>query len=105
LAQTAAARIETGYLNEHTLDALARSLKVSTRHVRRAMKRELGISPIDAALTQRARRAEHLLRNSLLPIAEIALASGFGSIRRFNAVFKREYGVTPNTYRAKRSQR
>jgi len=97
-------RIEAGALTEGKLDALARSLGVAERHLRRAMQAELGVSPIELAQSSRLALARRLIEETSLPMTEIAYASGFRSLRRFNALFAAMHGEPPSSLRA-RSER
>ena len=99
LVRTAAAQIEAGVLDEHSVDTLARSLDVTARHLRRAMEQQLGVSPVELAQTRRLARAKQLLHDTALPIATVAHASGFGSVRRFNAAFRRRFDRAPSSLR------
>lgn len=95
LAQAAAALIGAGFLNDGNLTALAGRVGVSTRHLRRIFEAEFGVSPIEYAQTQRLLLAKRLLAETALPAAQVALTSGFGSVRRFNDLFSRRYGFSP----------
>jgi AraC family transcriptional regulator, regulatory protein of adaptative response / DNA-3-methyladenine glycosylase II len=95
LAQAAAEMIGAGFLNDAKLDDLAARIGVTARHLRRIFEAEFGVSPLDYAQTQRLLLAKRLLTESTLPAAQVALAAGFGSVRRFNDVFGRRYGMTP----------
>jgi len=99
LAHAAAARIEAGALNDSPLTRLATELQLSTRQLRRVLRRELGVSPIELAQTYRLLLAKRLLTDSRLPIIEVAFASGFASLRRFNALFRARYGMPPRRLR------
>jgi AraC family transcriptional regulator, regulatory protein of adaptative response / DNA-3-methyladenine glycosylase II len=99
LARAAAWRITAGALNGQSLAALARDLGVSERHLRRALEQELGVSPIELAQTQRLLLAKRLLADTDLPVTEVAYASGFQSLRRFNALFRERYGLSPRELR------
>jgi len=99
LAQAAALRIAAGALNGHSLADLARELGVSERHVRRALEREIGVSPIALAQTHRLLLAKRLLADTDLPVTRIAFASGFQSLRRFNAAFREHYRLSPSALR------
>ena len=99
-AQAAAGRIEAGALNDGgSLDQLAGDLGLSARQLRRAVKQEFGVSPIELAQTQRLLLAKQLLSESNLPIIQVAFASGFESVRRFNALFRSHYRLTPTSLR------
>ncbi|HWA38917.1 MAG TPA: DNA-3-methyladenine glycosylase 2 [Burkholderiales bacterium] len=95
LAQAAASLIEDGTLNGAGLERLAVRLGISERHVRRAFGVEFGVSPVAFAQTQRLLLAKRLLTDTRLPVTEVALASGFNSLRRFNALFKERYRLQP----------
>lgn len=99
LARAASWRIAAGALNGSSLAALAGDLGVSERHLRRALEQELGVSPIELAQTQRLLLAKRLLADTKLPVTEIAYASGFQSLRRFNALFRERYGLSPRELR------
>jgi AraC family transcriptional regulator, regulatory protein of adaptative response / DNA-3-methyladenine glycosylase II len=99
LAQAAAVLIEEGFLNSGNLADLARRVGVTDRHLRRIFDAEFGVSLIDFAQTQRLLMAKRLLTDTRLPISTIALASGFGSVRRFNDLFVKQYGLNPLRFR------
>jgi AraC family transcriptional regulator of adaptative response / DNA-3-methyladenine glycosylase II len=99
-ARAAAGRIEAGALNDGgTIEQLARDLGLSGRQLRRAVKQEFGVTPIEMAQTQRLLLAKQLLADSRLPIIQVAFASGFDSVRRFNALFRSHYRLTPTRMR------
>jgi len=99
-ARAAAHRIEAGALNNGgSLERLAQGLGLSTRQLRRAVRREFGVSPVELAQTQRLLLAKQLLAESSLPIIQVAFASGFQSVRRFNALFRSHYRLTPTKMR------
>ena len=101
LVSAAMAGIEEHALSSAKVGDLAASLGVSDRHLRRVTEAELGVSPIELAQTQRLLLAKRLLRDTSLDLTEIAFASGFGSVRRFNALFKSRYGLSPRAIRGK----
>jgi AraC family transcriptional regulator of adaptative response / DNA-3-methyladenine glycosylase II len=103
LAAAAYARIEAGALEEQGLEELARELGVTSRHLRRVMNTQFGASPIDIAQTGRLLAARRLLNETALPITEIAFASGFRSLRRFNATMKDRYGAPPSKMRGRKA--
>ncbi len=84
---------------ENTVDGLAARLGVGERQLRRLFMQHLGASPIAVAQTRRLLFAKQLLHDTRLPMAEVALAAGFGSIRRFNATFSRLYQRPPRELR------
>src|ERR1044072_9200895 len=87
LANIAVRRIEDGALSEISLTQLAEELGVSDRHLRRAVIEHYGVAPVELLQTQRLLTAKRLLTDTALPIGEVALASGFASLRRLNALF------------------
>jgi AraC family transcriptional regulator of adaptative response / DNA-3-methyladenine glycosylase II len=104
LASQALARIEAGALEAQGLDDLARDLGVTGRHLRRATADVFGASPIDLAQTHRLLTAKRLLTETRLPVTEVAFASGFQSVRRFNALFLERYGFAPSRLRLRRGE-
>jgi AraC family transcriptional regulator of adaptative response / DNA-3-methyladenine glycosylase II len=99
-ARLAAARIEAGALNdEGDLEQLASELGLSSRQLRRAIRKEFGVAPVELAQTNRLLLAKQLLADSHLPVIEVAMASGFSSVRRFNALFREHYGFPPTHVR------
>ena len=100
-ARAAVRRIEDGALGEMSLEDLAAELGISDRHLRRVVQSEYGVSPVELAQTQKLLTAKRLLTDTDLPVGEVALASGFSSIRRFNALFVERYGLTPTKLRKK----
>jgi len=99
LIRAAIAGIEEHAVSNARVGELAASLGVSDRHLRRVTEAELGVSPIELAQTQRLLLAKRLLGETSLKLTEIAFASGFGSLRRFNALFKSRYGLSPRALR------
>ena len=95
----ALALIEKGGLDGADVEALADRLGVGERQLRRLFRRHLGASPIAVAQTRRVLLAKHLIHETRLPMSEIALAAGFGSIRRFNETFQQLFGRAPSTLR------
>lgn len=91
--------IRQGALNEGRVSDLAARLGVGERHLRRLFKSHVGVSPTALAVTQKILFAKKLLTETTLSISEIAFAAGFGSIRRFNAAFRKLYGKAPSDLR------
>jgi AraC family transcriptional regulator of adaptative response / DNA-3-methyladenine glycosylase II len=95
-------RIEEGLPNEPIhIEDLARQFDLSSRHMRRIIQKELGVSPIQLLLTRRLLLAKQLLTETKLPMMEIAFASGFSSLRRFNDAFSTRYRMAPTRLRKK----
>jgi len=99
LAQAAASLIEDGRLEDASLADLAANLGVTDRHLRRVFQQEFGVSPVDYAQTQRLLLAKRLLTDTALPVLDVAMASGFASLRRFNDLFRTRYRLTPGELR------
>ena len=99
LASTAAQRIAEGALNDCSVAELAADLGVGERHLRRALQREMGVSPVELAKNHRLLLAKRLLAETVLSVTDVAFASGFESLRRFNVVFRETYGMSPRAMR------
>ena len=94
--------IHQGHLSEHSVEELSSRLGVSSRYLRALFKKYLGVSPGRYAVHQKCLLAKKLLHETRLPITEIAYASGFNSVRRFNQVIKSSLGLTPTAIRKQR---
>ena len=99
LAQAAAGLIEDGRLEDASLAELAGTLGVTDRHLRRVFQEEFGVSPVEYAQTQRLLLAKRLLTDTAMPVLEVAMASGFASLRRFNDLFRTRYRMSPGQLR------
>ncbi len=95
LADTAFRRIEEGA----TPAEVAHSLGVTDRHLRRIVVARYGVPPVALAQTGRLLAAKRLLTDTRLPVGEVALASGFASLRRMNALFRERYRMSPSDLR------
>ena len=91
--------IDDGALDGQSLEALAARVGVGTRQLRRLFVEHLGAPPIDVHTTRRLLFARQLLTETALPVTEVALASGFGSLRRFNAAFAQANRMPPRELR------
>ena len=91
--------IELGALDEDDVDTLAGRLGLGERQLRRLFRQHLGASPVAVAQTRRILLAKQLIHETRLPMAEIAFASGFGSVRRFNETFLALFGRPPSELR------
>ncbi|HKT17102.1 MAG TPA: AlkA N-terminal domain-containing protein [Stellaceae bacterium] len=91
--------IELGALDEANVDDLAGRLGLGERQLRRLFQQHLGASPVAVAQTRRVLLAKQLIHETRLPMAEIAFASGFGSIRRFNETFRALFARPPGALR------
>ena len=98
--------IERGFLDgEAGVSDLADTLGMTSRHLRRLFLRHAGASPTAVATTQRVRRAKALVDTTALSMSAIAFASGFASIRRFNAAFRAVYRRSPSAVRRRHARR
>ncbi|EFH11954.1 Ada metal-binding domain-containing protein [Pseudoroseomonas cervicalis] len=99
--------VEEGALDGEgaSVAALAARLGMTERHLRRLFRRHLGATPAAIASTARVQRAKRLLDTTELPITQIALQAGFGSLRRFNQVFAATYHRPPSAIRRARRGR
>ena len=102
LVQAAASMIEEGALDHADVASLAARIGVSDRHLRRLFEVHFGVSPNEYARTQRLLLAKRLLTDTRLPVTDVALASGFASVRRFNDCFARSYRMSPTALRRER---
>jgi AraC family transcriptional regulator, regulatory protein of adaptative response / DNA-3-methyladenine glycosylase II len=101
LTLAAVKQIEAGSLRDQSVSALAARLGVSDRHLRRVLLENLGVTPIQLAQTHKLLLAKQLLTDTALPIIDVAFASGFSSLRRFNALFRQRYSFAPKALRQK----
>jgi AraC family transcriptional regulator of adaptative response / DNA-3-methyladenine glycosylase II len=88
-------------LDEGGVEELSERLGLSSRQLRRLFQQHLGASPVTVAQTRRVHFAKRLMDETGLPLTEIAMASGFRSIRQFNDVFRTLYGRPPREFRKK----
>lgn len=88
-----------GLLEENNLQVLSKKLNISDRHLRRIFNEELNVSPIDYIETSRLLLAKNLITDTDLSISDIAFASGYKSLRRFNDAFKNKYRIPPSHFR------
>jgi AraC family transcriptional regulator, regulatory protein of adaptative response / DNA-3-methyladenine glycosylase II len=91
--------IEAGLLQDHPVDELAQRVGVGARQLRRLFVDRLGAPPIDVHTTRRLLFAKQLLTETRMPVTDVALAAGFGSLRRFNAAFAQANRIAPRDLR------
>lgn len=101
LARNAALIMEEDSSSLRKISDVADVLGITTRHLRRVFVTEYGVSPVQYVQTQRLLLAKNLLTDTRLTATDVAMAAGFGSIRRFNDLFKKHYRLTPNELRKK----
>jgi AraC family transcriptional regulator, regulatory protein of adaptative response / DNA-3-methyladenine glycosylase II len=94
--------IESGTLDQGDVEALAGRLGLGERQLRRLFRQHLGASPVAVAQTRRVLLAKQLIHETHLSMTDVALASGFGSVRRFNETFQRLYDRSPIALRRTR---
>lgn len=98
-------RIEEGAIEGvESLESIAAQFSLSTRQLRRIVHKELGVSPMELKQTRRLLLAKQLLTETSLPVTEVAYASGFASLRRFNDVFSQQYRMPPGKLRKAASE-
>ena len=93
-------RIDEGLAEDgNNLEGIAARFGISSRHLRRIVQSELGVSPIELIQTRRLLLAKQLLTETKLPVIDVAFASGFSSLRRFNDAFGSQYQMPPGRLR------
>jgi len=100
IAHLVAQRIDEGMLDDGAgLERIAARFGWSSRQIRRLVHHELGVSPMELVLTRRLLLAKQLLTDTTLSVTDVAFASGFSSVRRFNDAFVRRYAMPPSRLR------
>src|SRR5689334_14097780 len=100
VAQLIVQRLEEGQLDGGGgLEEIAEQFELSSRQIRRIVQSELGVPPMQLLLTRRLLLAKQLLTETQLSITEVAFASGFSSLRRFNDAFAGRYHMPPTRLR------
>lgn len=99
IARKAALMIEEDCLADRKISDLAAMLGITDRHLRRIFAAEYGVSPVQYLQTKKLLFAKNLLTDTRLPVTEVAMISGFGSIRRFNDLFQKHYKLSPSRLR------
>jgi len=98
-------RIHEGLADEGAgLEEIAGEFGISSRQLRRIVQKELGVSPIELLQTRRLLLAKQLLTETKLPVIDVAFASGFSSLRRFNDAFSSRYRMPPTRLRKEASE-
>ena len=98
----ALALMQSGEFSYEKIGEIAAELGLSDRQLRRLFLREYGLSPVAFAQTQRLLFAKRLLQETSLSMADVAFSAGFGSVRRFNTLFRSRYGMAPGDVRRTR---
>ena len=99
LAYWTAKMLEENCSDDINLEKIAKKLGYTDRHVRRAFAAEYSVSPIEYLQTYRLLLAKNLLTDTSLSVLDTAMAAGFGSVRRFNELFKKHYNLSPTGLR------
>ncbi|MCC8166978.1 MAG: helix-turn-helix domain-containing protein [Planctomycetes bacterium] len=99
LAYRAARLLEEDCGDGNSLNRLADRLGCSDRHLRRVFSEHFNVTPVQYLQTCRLLLAKTLLTDTSLPIIQVALTAGFGSVRRFNDAFKSHYKLPPTAFR------
>lgn len=94
--------IQEGALDEGSTEELSARLGLSPRHLRRLFRKHVGTSPVAVAQAQRLHLARQLIEETDWPMTDVALASGYGSVRRFNAAIRSSYRCSPSELRRRR---
>jgi AraC family transcriptional regulator, regulatory protein of adaptative response / DNA-3-methyladenine glycosylase II len=94
--------IQEGALDGGTVDELALRVGVGARHLDRLFAEHVGVSPVAVAQTRRLHFAKQLLDETSLPITQVAMTAGFGSLRRFNEAYRAAFRCTPSATRRRR---
>ena len=95
--------IHDGALDKGSVEELAARVGVGARYLNRLLVEQIGASPLAIAQTRRLHFAKRLLDDTDLPVTEIALAAGYGSVRRFNSALKETYKRSPRELRKRRA--
>jgi AraC family transcriptional regulator of adaptative response / DNA-3-methyladenine glycosylase II len=99
VSDQAVSRIEAGALSDAGIEELAAEFGIGSRQLRRVVKQEYGVAPVELAQTRRLLLAKQLIADTQLRMIDIAFASGFSSVRRFNDLFQTRYKLNPTTLR------
>ena len=91
--------VNEGALQHNSITVMAARLGISDRYLRQLFNKHIGMSPKAYALYQQCLFAKQLLHQTKLPVTQVALASGFTSVRRFNDCFQSQLKLTPTQVR------
>lgn len=101
LARSAAMIITEDSMLPRKMPELAETLGITDRHLRRVFFAEYGVTPVQYLQTHRLLLAKNLLTDTQITVTDVAMTAGFGSIRRFNDLFKKHYHLAPSKLRNK----
>lgn len=96
--------IADGVVDREGVGGLSRRLGYTSRHIHRQLLAEVGVGPLGLARAHRAQTARMLLDTTQMPMADVAFASGFASVRQFNEVTRQVFGATPSQLRSRSNQ-
>lgn len=96
--------IADGVVDREGVEGLSRRLGYTSRHIHRQLVEEVGVGPLAVARAHRAQTARMLLDATQMPMADVAFASGFASVRQFNDVTRQVFGATPSQLRSRSKQ-
>ena len=99
LAQRAARLLDEYCGSGQSLKYLANRLGCTDRHLRRVFEQEYHVTPVQYLQTRRLLMAKNPLTDTSLPVLEVAMAAGFGSLRRMNDLFQKHYRLSPTSFR------
>jgi len=105
LAGRAMRLINDGVVEREGVSGLARRIGYTTRHLNRVLVEHVGAGPLALARARRAQGARVLIETTSLPLADVAFAAGFSSVRQFNQTIQEVYACAPRALRAKATQR
>lgn len=105
IVQKALQLISQNAMFELDIESFAKELHVSSRHLRRLFEEEVGLSPKELSDLHRLNFAKSLIKETKLELIDVALSSGFNSLRRFNDAFKKRYHKPPSTIRKSKSEK
>ncbi|WP_432071842.1 AlkA N-terminal domain-containing protein [Streptomyces wuyuanensis] len=97
--------IQDGVVDREGVTGLAARLGYSTRQIERQLRAEVGAGPLALARAQRAQTARLLVETTSLPMAEVAFAAGFSSIRTFNDTVREVFALPPGELRTRAATR
>ena len=99
VVRRALALIHDGALDDAPVEALAARVGIGPRHLHRLFVAHVGAPPVAVAQTRRLHFAKRLVDETDLTMTQVAIASGYGSLRRFNAAFLATYDRPPSALR------
>jgi AraC family transcriptional regulator of adaptative response / DNA-3-methyladenine glycosylase II len=97
--------IADGVVDRDGVPGLAARLGYSVRQIQRQLQAELGAGPLALARAQRAQTARLLIETTTVPLGDVALAAGFGSIRTFNETIREVFALSPSELRTRAARR